>query len=264
MPDISLPTGILLSPFATRISKWLYLETYLTSHRAYLRRNGFLVRWHKLGAGLEVSFSLESVLEHDRVPSARIAVRSTQSAQPIEKVTLLVEANAAYGIHQDVITLHRLSNRILVAALPSVPLRTVYPADNLQFFDSFNRLTVSVIEMLPTSLNADLSNATYTISPMNVDLLNDRFEDKWGTFWNLAEIDSKIQMQAEWLRYHLVQPKFLYASNADIPPRAYFAGIVRGLFGQPICWLLSRSWLLKLYFWLPIFMRLHKLEINDG
>jgi hypothetical protein len=265
LSDIALPTGLLLSPFKTWLEKFFLLPTYATSHRTYLRRSGFLVRWHALGSNLEASLSLSSILENDRVPMARIALRSTEADHIFTKISLLVEADSVVGTYQDVITFHKVGSKPAISALSSIPLRAIHITEQLKFFESFDKISVSVLEIEPPpSIHFDPAKVAWFAHPTNIDLLNDRFEERWGTYWNMGAVDLQIRERAHWFTYHLVSPKVYYASTQRVPFSSWPKAVLRRCVGRPLCWLLTRGWLLRAYFWLPILLRMRKFEVKDA
>lgn len=264
LPTVAIPIGILLSPFKTRIEKLLLLDTYLASHREYLKRDGFLVRWKKIGANLQVSLSFPSVLDNDRAPMARIAIQETTS-EPIDRIYLLIEAESALGTYQETVTLFNVGEKPIIAALPSIPLRAFYISDDLKFFESMNEFRIFILQVGSAQPQATRPNScVLTTHPNTIDLLNDRFEERWGTYWNMAAIDFAIQEQAHYLTHHLVTPKVLYGSGSKVPLSALAKGLLRAMVGRPLCWLLTRRWLLKTYFWVPILVFRRKWEVGNG
>lgn len=261
MPGISIPVGLILSPFTSRISKWFLWDTYVASHQCYQDRNGFLRRWDDLGGVLKLSVSIESILDNGRSPSVHIAVKLAQPSHPVDRVTLLVEARARYGIHQDTATIYRITGTPKIFVAPSVPLRSMYITDNA-IYNSFDELNISILEIDPPISAYQLSEARHSLRPTNVDLLNDRFVERWGAHWNMAEVDFQIREQAHWLRFHLAQQNY-YGPRSKMSGRMVMAATLRALIGRPLCWVLSREWLLKAYFWVPIFLRLRKFKVRD-
>jgi len=263
--SIALPTGLLLSPLKTWFEKKLLLETYAASHRAYLNRSGFLVRWTTLCSNLEASLSLATILENDRAPTAKIALRSNKQDHVYSKISLLVEAHSVVGTYQEVVTLHNIGNLPIIAALSSIPLRAIHITEQMKLFQSFDEFTMSLLEVQSSeSVPFDPNKIVWSTHPSNFELLNDRFEQRWGAFWNMAAIDSDIQERAHWFTFHLATQKIYYASNDQIPFSYFPTAILRQYVGRPLCWILTRQWLLRAYFWLPIFLHMRKLEVADG
>jgi len=262
MPEISLPTGILLSPLKTWVEKKLFLSTYISSHRAYLRRSGFLVRWHELGFGLHASLALPSVIDNDRVPCVRIAVRTSEPGLVVNQMAVLVEAISAEGVYQDTVAVHKVSNTPTIVALPSVPLRSLYFSDSNHIVQAFNMLHVTVLSV--DGVPPTATRPAIRVAAGSFDLLNDRFVQRWDAFWNLGAVDRAIGEKAHWFNFHLVSPKVYYASTDQVPLVEIPKAIMRRVLGRPLCWALTRPWLLKAYFWVPIFIGRGKFEESDG
>jgi hypothetical protein len=263
-PTVAIPIGILLSPFKTRIEKFLLLDTYLTSHRDYLKRDGFLVRWEEIAENLEVSLSFPSVLDNDRVPMARIAVRGT-ALEPIGYIRLLTEAESTFCTYQETVELFNVGKKPKITPLPSIPLRTFYISDDLEFTESMDKFRIYILQLgsaqPPTTSPNSYALTTY---PNTIDLMNNRFEERWGAYWNMAAIDVAIREQAHYLIYYLATPKVYYGSDSKVPLSAFAKGFLRAIVGRPLCWLLTRPLLLKAYFWVPILVFRRKWEIKNG
>lgn len=265
LPTVSVPIGLLFSPFKTWIEKFFLFETYLTSHREYLKRDGFLVRWEAIGPGLEVSLSLPSILENDRAPMPQLALRKTSSDSPLDRIRLLVEAESPIGIFQETVTLFHVGMKPVITSLPSIPLRTFIVSEDMKFIESMNQFRIFILEIGSSPVQSVLtSKSAFSTSPNTIDLLNERFEERWGTYWNMAAVDFAIRDKSHWFTYHLVSPKVLYGSSSEIPISAHVKAIFRTFVGRPLCWLLTRQWLLRAYFWIPILVFRQKFSVNNG
>ena len=53
--------------------------------------------------------------------------------------------------------------------------------------------------------------------PTNFDLLNMRFEKRWGSYWNLYEIDYEIDCLNKIAKRYFLKPKKFYSTNSIIP-----------------------------------------------
>lgn len=259
--EISLPTGFVLASVKTRIEKTLLFPTYAASHRKYMNREGFLRRWEELGNGLSVSLHLPTPLEHDRVPCAHIAVRNDVPGRIVDRVDLLVEAEGPGCVFQERASAFRLDDNPRVLAMPTIPLRWLEVTEHNSIIQSFKALKVWVLPI------EDHGDANYfSVGPALwlysgvTDLLNERFEQRWGAFWNLGAVDAAIREKRGWFVYHLATPRRIYARRDQIPWTAILSGLLRALFGRPLCWILTRRWLLSAYFWVPIFLRRGKVS----
>lgn len=259
MLHIALPIGVLLSPLKNNLEKFFLLPTYLASHQAYLNRSGFLTRWDDIGESLQISVALVSVLDNAPSPVAQIAVRCFEPKTTISKVSLLVEADSNYGTYQEIVTLYKVGMKPLIASLRSVPLRAIFVNDQFQFFQSYDTISIKLLKIEPPSSSPiDPCRNAWQRLPTNFDLLNDRFEERWGSYWNMAAVDSEIRELSLWLRYHLVTNNDYAVRSNQLSFGASFINTLLSLIGRPICWLLTREWLLKIYFWLPILLRRRK------
>lgn len=265
LPNVAVPVGLLLSPFKTWFEKFLLLETYLTSHREYLKHDGFLVHWEPFGPGLEVSLSFPSILENDRAPMPQLALRKAGASSPLDRICLLVEAESPLGIFQETVTLFRVGMKPVIASLPSIPLRTFFVSENMKLIESMNQFRIFILEIGSSPAQSALTGeCAFSTSPNTIDLLNERFEERWGTYWNMAAVDFAIREISHWFTYHLVSPKVLYGSASKVPVLAHVKAIFRAFVGRPLCWLLTREWLLKAYFWIPILMFRKKFRVKNG
>jgi len=142
-----------------------------------------------LESGLEVSLSLPSILENDRAPMPQLALRKLDS-DPLDRIRLLVEAESPLGIFQETVTLFRVGAKPIIASLPSIPLRTFFVAEGMKFIESMNRFKIYILEIGSAPAQSILtSECAYSITPNTIDLLNERFEERWGTYWNMAVVD---------------------------------------------------------------------------
>lgn len=263
-PPVALPIGVLLSPIKTRIEKLLLLDTYLESHREYAKRDGFLVRWQDITSNLKVSLYFPSVLDNERVPMARIAIRGI-GFEVIDCIKLLIEAESALGIYQDIVIFSNVGEKPIITSLPSIPLRTCYISDDLKLIDAMSEFRIYILQLGDIHHSIAGQNKCAVIAhPNTIDLLNDRFEERWGAYWNMAAIDFAIQEKADYLTYHFLFPKEFSGSalNASLPRSLKTA--LRAIVLRPLHWLLTRPFLLKSYFWVPILVFRRKWKAKSG
>lgn len=263
-PEVALPIGLLLSPLKTRIEKILLLDTYLKSHREYSKRDGFLIRWQNITSNLQVSLSLPSVLDNERVPMARIAIRGT-GFERIDRIQLLVESESVLGTYQDIVIFYNVGEKPIITSLPSIPLRSYYISDDLKLIDSMSTFRIYMLQLGDTHHSITIQNSCAVIShPNTIDLLNDRFEERWGAYWNMAAIDFAIQAKAHYLNYLLFPPKVLSGSALKTSYPRRFKTALRAIVLRPIHWLLTRPFLLKAYFWVPILIFRRKWDVESS
>ena len=259
--NISLPVGLFITPLKTRIEKFLFFSTYAASHGSYVQRTGYMSKWDNLGYEVSASLWLPSILDNERAPCVRLAVRTSAPEFTFKQMELLIEAAASEGTYQDIVKVYNIDTKTKIVALPSVPLRSLYFVDDNHIVQSFKSIRIRII-----SLNGSAIDSAPVLSTLcgTFDLLNERFVERWGTFWNLGAVDRAIAKKAHWFIYHLTTQKIYYASGSRQPLSEIPKALARHFVGHPLCWALTRPWFLKTYFWLPIFLRRKRFSDADG
>lgn len=256
MASVSLPLGPLLSPFVEKISKFLFERTLVASHNSYMEWHNSYDNWRSLNDQVDVSVQAPHALDNQKSPSVQLAFKLKESANDIKALNLFVESSGTCLNYQDSISVRNLKEKVVVVSLPSAPLRSFDIPEN----GSGVFFTLRKIEITKINEDNSLSNDKVDFDFSNVDLLNDRFIKKWDFYWNMRAIDRAYKRIKEKLRYHLVTPKAYYTSYKDIPAKQVIKGLLRFFVGRPLYWLLSRDFLIRCYFWLPIFMRFKEFD----
>lgn len=253
MAEISLPLAAVLAPFLTRISQWLFLETLKESNDRYLSWV-YKDSWCQLGENVEFSTYLPTIWANEKNAFAQILVRSIDDEE-VDEVHLLVESYNNFIKYQDNITVKNVSKRATVVSLPSIPLRAVEVLESGGIITSVSRLEISLLTVDDQGFK---EKETVTHSLMNSEILNDRFIEKWDFYWNMAAIDDAYRDIRAYLHFHLCQQK--YFTSQKMPIRIIVGEVARRLLGRPIFWVLSRNILIRIYFWLPILLKMKKFK----
>ncbi len=262
--ELSLPTGVLASPAKSWWDRKFVFPVYRESHKHYEARNGFLQRWDTLGEDLSVSLHLPMLLEQGRAPCVHIAVRSHSAREHGSEATLLIEAIGGAAVFQEAITVYRLGATPRIVALPSIPLRWVDVTDDGQLVSSYTKLRIWVTARDGVTVsNPAERHPHHSSSVLTTDHLNERFEEKWGTFWNCGAIDRAVRRRGEWLTFKLATQKMFRANKEDVTWSEVIGALWRRFIGKPLCWLLTLPWLLRAYFWTPIILRGGKVIPSD-
>lgn len=223
----------------------------MESHKSYLNRASFLRIWHELGNGLEYSLHHTSILDNDRAQTSLIAVRVVSTGGPRDSARLLIESSSHYVTFQDFVSLYNLSQRPVIAALPSMPLADLLLEDGENM--SCHEIRIALLDVQPVLVvDQGLPICGMPLHPTYHSLLNNRWTLRWGSKWNLQAVEDEKLQYDDRLRSYL-------ADTATIMPwknRRFIEICGYGLYR-----LLSMKWLLACYFWLPIFLRLRKFRV---
>ena len=216
--DVSISLGSIFSAFKEKFEKFFLLETYKTSHKEYIKRSTFLKSWDEIGHDLEISCLFPSIVDNGRVPVPQLAIRCQDDSKTVDKVVLRIEAQSGYVICQECVEILNLSSIPIVKSLPSIPLREFFVRD-AGIFQSINELKIYINELVLSGEKVDINqaNLVYFIFLNTMDLMNDRFEKKWGSYWNMAEVDEAIADIGRMWYGRLLSAKVIYARKEDIP-----------------------------------------------
>ena len=258
MASVSLPLGAVLSPFVEKISKYFFESTLSASHNSYMEWHNSYDNWKSLNDQVDVSILAPHALDNQKSPLVKLAFKLSKGADEIEPLSLFVESSGTYLNYQDSISVRNLKEKVVVVSLPSAPLRSLDISENGQGV----LFTLRKIEISKINENGSLSEDKVHFDFSNVDLLNDRFIKKWDFFWNMRAIDRAYNKIKGKLRYYLITPKVYYTNCKEIPAKETIKGLLRFFIGRPLYWLLSRDFLIRSYFWVPIFLKKKKLDVS--
>ncbi len=262
--DISIPAGT-LGLFIEWITKALFLDSYRFSHAEHLKCFQAGKNFHELGDFFEFDIHLEcDHVSNATVPTSFLILRN-RSGQAFNRVELLVEANGGYVKYQDFTTLIAVGDIPLVVYLPRIPLKEIELTSTKRIITPYRDVTVMVFvhdDSIPECKSKAKSQA---ISPTYTEFLNSSWDEKWGTVWNLDYIESCKADLRNKLKFYLVSRNRwpMAGESRSLFFRTY--KLLRLLVGAPLFSVLSRSWVISLIFWVPIFVRCQKLEPStDG
>jgi len=257
MPQVSLPVGMFLAPFMEKISQGMFLDTLRTSNNHYIEWQQIYKYWDNVSETVEVSVYSPNILDNDKTSLPQIAVRTNNDTE-IDCIELLVEGKSGHVKYQDVLKIYNVGPLPTIICAPSIPLRSFHISEDGGYFSTLDSISIQRKGMGPNE-----PKLKPEIIYSDTELLNDRFIKKWDYYWNMRAIDSACGNIKSKLSYYLIQPKILYARRENIPKKEMLKGLARLFIGKPVYFILSREFMLKTYFWLPIILRLRKFEIKD-
>jgi hypothetical protein len=258
--SIPLPLATLFNKYIDKFTQFLFKETYEISHNEYLNKKIFLRIWDKIYSNIEISYDFPSLLDNSIVPQARLAIKSNIS--DIDKLVLRVEAISGMRF-QEVLTFYNISSVPIIKNLPSIPLRTIFIVDE-NIFQNIKEVRVYIEEIIINGIAEPIekNKCIDIFPPTNFDLLNMRFEKRWGSYWNLYEIDYEIDCLNKIAKRYFLKPKKFYSTNSIIPFKDKFKNILRCFIGIPIYLLFCNKFMCRIFFWSRIIFCRKKFEIR--
>ncbi|MBE4585672.1 hypothetical protein BOO29_11965 [Vibrio navarrensis] len=257
MFQVSLPIGMLISPFVEKISQWMFLESLNKSNEQYLEWKGVFEDWDKVSDEVEVSVYSPNVLDNDRAPLTKIAIK-TNNGTVLNSVELLIQGKSGPVKYQDILKVYNVDSVPTVISAPSIPLRSFHIEKNGNYYSTLDSISIQRLDIEP-----EQKSYKAVTRYSNTELLNDRFVKKWDVYWNMRAIDSACDDIYAKLNYHLVQPKILFANPDNISKAERLKELIRFLVGRPLFFILGFKFMIKIYFWLPIILKLKKFELKD-
>jgi hypothetical protein len=260
--DISLPAGsigLLIKP----ITKFLFLDSYETSHKEHLKRFAPGKHFSELGSFFEFSTHLEcNHISNATNPMSFLILRNT-TEKLFQRIELLVEADAGYVKYQDFSILVDVGKTPLVVNLPKIPLKDIELTNNNRIITTYNKVRVKIL-ILDKSIKEYESKAeSYPITPSYTEFLNSRWDKKWDLAWNLDYIESqKTAIRHSFKFYFLTRNKW----HCEGQPRNLFYQLYKALrliVGIPLYKVFSHEKVVTTLFWLPIFLRIKKLKPRE-
>ncbi len=256
---VSLP---LFAGLRERIERWLFLQTYQHSQECHDHRSEFAQQWLPLGAQVEYSLHLESIA----TPGPRtsfIAVRSTNASESLRKIELRVEAADDTLAYEDCITLHHITQRPKLAAMPSIPPRGAYLGRNNSLETPYKTLTVYLIHLFKDDeiVESDASGPAHR--PDHYFVLNSTYKQRFGRVWNLDWIEIQKEEIRNFLQWSMASPRYIRARGGKYPPGRMLPEILRRVVGRPLFRIVARKWVISLVFWIPIWLRINSHK-KDG
>lgn len=258
--SIPLPLTALFNKYITKVTQFLFKETYEVSHDEYLKKNSFLRIWDEIYRDIEISYEFPSILENSKIPQARLAIKS--NILDVDKLVLRVEA--IFGMRfQEVSTFYNISSTPIIKNLSSIPLRTIF-IENENIYQTIKEVRVYIEEIIINGIAEPIEKNKWVdiFHPTNCDLLNMRFDKRWGVYWNLYEIDREIDRLNQIAKYHLITPKKFYLTNSTIPSKDKFKNFLRCFIGIPIYLVFCNKFMCRMWFWFRIIFLRKKFEIR--
>lgn len=252
----SMPIGLIAKAIAwlwSQLTKLLLFNTYVRSQEIWARRNRLGARWQPLGNYLE--YSLRLALLTDIEPrTSRVALRAT--SRKISSLEVYFEATGSGIRYQEKISLCDLNSRPIIWNLVNIPCQRLidisesgaaFSIDSVQFLHCHVELDDGEVIPRHNSLMAHMTHSW---------LMNDEWAFRWGVWWNCNSIKWAKRRIEEYWRWGVGSPAFrIYSSNHREP--IWISGL-RG-----IGWVMGRSWLVTLQFWMAIWSGLFILNDDD-
>lgn len=254
--SIPLPLAALFNKYITKFTQFLFMETYEVSHDEFLKKNPFLRIWNKIYRDIEISFESPSILENSKIPQARLAIKSNMLG--VDKLVLRVEAETVFDMKfQEVSTFYNISSTTIIKNLPSIPLRTIF-IEKGNSYQNIEKFRFYIEEIIINGIAEPIEKNKYSceIIRTNYDLINMRFDKRWGVYWNLYEIDNEIDCLNKIAKNYLLTPKSI------IPSKDKFKNFLRCFIGIPIYLVFCNKFMCRMWFWFRIIFLRKKFEIR--
>jgi hypothetical protein len=235
------PIGVLKKIWDSLFAK-AFKPFYEQSQDAYLADHQ-LDHWHDLQGGIQVAFSLPSILSDF---PARIAIR-TQKGFRYEKAEFYFVAEGEENCYQQFISLASFGDKAVIHRMDQIPIQESYK----RFYVVTNQLVRDGAVVLK-----DLTSTKWT--PGQRDLLNSTWDLKWNSLWNCDLIDVAKQS------FHEKARVFLLGYTPSLDPYKYsirqIRNYPRAILGYPIYALFCSKLLLNFTFWTLLILRLGRME----
>ena len=101
------------------------------------------------------------------------------------------------------------------------------------------------------------------MSPTYTELLNSKWDEKWGYIWNPDYIERTKSEMVAYIQFHLATQKYYPVSVDDLSFSDQLSGFSRATIGRPLSWVLTRKFSIWMLFWVPIFLRLRRLRPTE-
>jgi len=187
-----------------------------------------------------------------------------KSDRLFERVELLVEADAGYVKYQDFTTLIDVGETPVVVNLPRVPLKEIEFSSNNRIITSYKNAKVKIAILDQSLSERESKSESQAINPTYTEFLNSRWDKKWDTVWNLDYIESCKTDLRHKLQYYLVTRNKWPVTGEPRRKIFQFYKLLRLLIGVPLFKLLSYERVISTIFWVPIFLRLKKLNPREN
>lgn len=263
MIDISIPAGT-LGLLTDPITKFLFLDAYRISHEEHLKRFQTGKSFQSIGEFFEYDIHLEcNHVSNSTVPMSFVILRN-KSDRIFERVELLIEADAGYVKYQDFTTLIDVGETPIVVNLPRIPLKEIEFTSNNRIITSYKSAKVKIVIPDQSLSERESKSESHAISPTYTEFLNSRWDKKWDTVWNLDYIEScKTELRHK-LQYYLVTRNKWPVSGDPRSKVFQIYKLIRLLLGAPLFKLLSYERAISVIFWVPIFLRIKKLNPREN
>ena len=260
--ELSLPTSLLKSLW-NPITKFLFLESYQISHEMYWKRNQLGKRFTKLGMFFEYDIHLQcKYLSNSEIPVSSILIRN-KSEENFKKIELIVEVSRRTIKFFDSAILFDVDNVPIIVKLPKIPLREITFDKDSNFFFTYNSYKVK-INAYDEDSNSYKEIGKSTMHLTHTEIINSEWCRKWDCVWNIDYIERNKTMFRSKLRNYFISRNEWPCANE--PKNIFYQKykMIRLIIGRPIYKVLSEKRVLAILFWLPIFLRIRKLELSEN
>ena len=175
---------------AGSLTKKLFFAGYQASDEAYWQRHAAQFEWRSLGGIIEYTTDLLAVPGKRAAAVHLIAIRATPDAE-LRRVIIKVKAKKSGIIHQQKITLNKLSSFPVRKALTAIPFKpkSLESGEWHRLGNIYIKLVEAVdyngVDLAKGKKIADIFPSTGT------DALPDSHIERWGQYWNIDEINAE-------------------------------------------------------------------------
>ncbi|GBR47884.1 hypothetical protein [Gluconobacter roseus] len=206
--------GMVFGPIWNRLQKKLFLKTFLWSQDRYndWRRMGKY--WKNIDEMIEYDFRVENeIFCQDSLPFNKIIFRKNKFFSA-DYFSILIEAQSGNIKFQEHIEIKNMDDSIYYFSLPNIPLMWIDIHEDAYCTQRLDGITVIIAEAKykEESVAKNVKGPTYR--PSGIDILNDKWVEKWEKWWNLRAIEECKRNIKLFIQYNFVTSYKIYHVNA--------------------------------------------------
>ena len=248
--------GTIFGPIWNRLQKKLFLKTFLWSQGNYDNWRKMGEYWKNINEMIEYDFRVENeIFCQESFPFNKIIFRKNKFFSA-DYFSILIEAQSGNIKFQDHIEIKNMDDSIYYFSLPNIPLMWIDIHDDVYLTKRLDSISVTIKEARYKEevVSVNVNGPTYR--PSGMDILNDRWVEKWGKWWNLRAIDQCKRNIKSFIQYNFVTRYKIYHVDAKkINNKIRTVLLLRGMvifyianhILSPIFWI--SVWLGKRDFW---------------
>lgn len=196
--------GTVFKPLLEKIQKKLFLKTLLWSQSRYNDWKSMGKSWTKIENIVDYDFRIENLhYSQATSPSNKIIFKKNKSCAA-DYFCFLIEAQSGKIKFQEHLEIKNADDSIYYFSLPNIPLMWINFHEDGCITQTLDDLRVTVLEAKYNNQVVAKNIKGPIHHPTGFDLLNDKWVEKWGKWWNLRAIDECKREIKLILKYNLI------------------------------------------------------------